>query len=56
MIRKAYNRLVTSDGRIVVGAVVVFDEAGAVLSWHKLNGEKPFVEWQGGTYDLRLRL
>ncbi len=49
----AYHRLILPDGTIHEMVVVRFDEAGRFLDFHHLQGEEPFVEWHGGTLDLR---
>ena len=50
---RAYHRLILPDGTTQSLSVVRFDDAGRYLSHHPLSGEEPFVEWIGGTLDLR---
>jgi hypothetical protein len=50
---RAYHRLILPDGTTESLSVVRFDDEGCYLSHHPLSGEEPFVEWVGGTLDLR---
>ena len=50
---RAYHSLILPDGTTQSLSVVRFDDAGRYLSHHPLSGEEPFVEWVGGTLDLR---
>lgn len=52
VLRKAYHRLILPDGQNVGPAVVLLDEQGKLLSWHKLEEEEPFTEWMGGEYKI----
>lgn len=51
--RKAYHRLVLPDGQLVEHPVVVFDEKGRVVCWHRMTQEEPFTEWVGGEYRVQ---
>ncbi len=55
-----YHRLILPDGHQVEMAVVELDEYGHYVSHHQFQRnddgsfiEEPFVEWRGGTLDLR---
>lgn len=50
---RAYHHLILPDGTTESLSVVHFDDEGRYLSHHPLKGEEPFVEWVGGTLDLR---
>ena len=49
----AYHRLILPDSSAHEMVVVRFDDEGRFLDFHPLQGEEPFVEWHGGTLDLR---
>lgn len=51
MTRKAYHRLILSDGSVLPMQVVEWD-AGRLVGFHTLRAEEPFVEWVGGTFSL----
>ena len=51
--RRAYNKVYLPNGRVVTQCVVVTDADGQILDCYPLDGEQPFVEWIGGTMDLR---
>ena len=51
--QKAYHTLILPDGTTHHLVVVCFDQNGRFLSFHPLQKEEPFVEWVGGTLDLR---
>jgi len=53
MVARAYHKLILPDGEIQKMAVVSFDDNGNYAGHHFLRGEEPFVEWVGGTLDLR---
>ena len=53
MKHRAYHTLILPDGRERSLMVVDFDDAGQVAGFHPLTREEPFVEWVGGTLDLR---
>ena len=53
MYARAYHHLILPDGTIHSLVVVHFDDYGNFLNFHPLQGEEPFVEWEGGTLDLR---
>ena len=53
MYARAYHHLILPDGTTHSLVVVRFDDDGKVLDFHPLQGEEPFVEWEGGTLDLR---
>ena len=53
MTNKGYNKLILPDGTELCPAVVRFDADGNVLDYHLMQVEEPFVEWVGGTFDLR---
>lgn len=53
MTSKAYHRLILTDGTVHEMVVVRFDAEGRFIDFHALQGEEPFVEWHGGTLDLR---
>lgn len=48
--KRAYHRLITTDGVVHPMVVCQFDDKGTLLSWHALSEEEPQVEWVGGTY------
>ncbi len=50
MRRIAYSLVLTPDGQAHRNAVVEFSDQGVPLAWHTLDGEEPFVVWQGGAY------
>ncbi|MCR5181068.1 MAG: hypothetical protein K6C30_07620 [Bacteroidaceae bacterium] len=50
---RAYHRVIFPDGTEERMVVVRFDDDGRYLDHHSLRGEEPFVEWWGGTLDLR---
>lgn len=53
MTRKlAYHHIVLPDGNREDMVVVEVDEQGHYLSHHALQGEEPFVEWVGGTFEI----
>lgn len=56
MFARAYNKVVLRDGTLQTLVVVCFDDGGRYLSHHPLLAEEPFVEWVGGTFDLRKSL
>ncbi len=53
MTSRAYHRLILPDGTVHEMVVVRFDAVGRFLDFHPLTAEEPFVEWRGGTLDLR---
>ncbi len=53
MRQKAYNRLITPDGTAHGPVIVRFTDDGQFLDFRPLIAEEPFVEWEGGTLDLR---
>jgi len=53
MTRKAYHTLILPDGTEHQQVIVDFDDDGQLVSFHPLTKEEPFVEWVGGTLDLR---
>ncbi|MBR0273202.1 MAG: hypothetical protein IJQ59_03805 [Bacteroidaceae bacterium] len=53
MTSRAYHRLYLPDGTVHEMVVVRFDAEGHFIDFHPLQGEEPFVEWHGGTLDLR---
>lgn len=53
MTSKAFHRLILTDGTVHEMVVVRFNAAGHFIDFHPLQGEEPFVEWHGGTLDLR---
>ncbi|MCF0199581.1 MAG: hypothetical protein HUK02_09710 [Bacteroidaceae bacterium] len=50
--KRAYHRLVLPDGQVHHMVVCEMDADGAVVAWHKLQGEEPNVEWMGGELNL----
>ena len=56
MYARAYNRVFLPDGTLQMLVVVCFDGGGRYLSHHPLLAEEPFVEWVGGSFDLRKSL
>lgn len=51
IIKRAYHRMQTSEGRIIEGPLVVEqNEDGTFVSYHLLRQEEPATEWVGGTY------
>lgn len=54
MKHRAYHTLILPDGRERSLMVVDFDDDGQVAGYHPLTTEEPFVEWVGGTLDLRI--
>lgn len=51
---RAYHKLILPDGTTRTMVVCNIDEAtGQLLDFHPLQGEEPFVEWIGGTLDLK---
>ena len=53
MTLQAYHHLYLPDGSHHRMVVVCFDDAGCYVDFHPLVAEEPFVEWVGGTLDLR---
>lgn len=53
MFARAYHHLILPDGTAHSLVVVRFDDHGHYVDFHHLLGEEPFVEWEGGTLDLR---
>ena len=53
MTRKAYHQLILPNGEKHRMVVVCFTEDGHYLSHYPLEKEECFVEWCGGTLDLR---
>lgn len=53
MTSRAYHRLYLPDGTVHEMVVVRFDAEVHFIDFHPLQGEEPFVEWHGGTLDLR---
>lgn len=55
-IRRGYHRVILTspDGdKVIEGPLVcLFDDRDNLLSWHKLHGEEPFVQWIGGTLKI----
>ena len=51
--RLGYHHLIMPDGERQDMVVVEVDEAGRYLSHHSLQGEEPFVEWVGGTLEIK---
>lgn len=52
-LRRAYNLVVMPDGQRIAPAVCTYDAQGFLVSVEALCEELPFVEWVGGTLDLR---
>ncbi|MBQ7443662.1 MAG: hypothetical protein IJS59_07355 [Bacteroidaceae bacterium] len=51
---RAYHRLIMPDGQEHTMVVCHIDDAtGVLIDYHPLQGEEPFVEWIGGTLDLK---
>ena len=53
-VKRAYHKLILPDGTVHTMVVCNIDDAtGRLLDFHALCGEEPFVEWIGGTLDLK---
>lgn len=50
---RAYHSVIFPDGSIRRLVVIHFDNEGRYSGYHLLKEEEPFVEWRGGTLDLR---
>jgi hypothetical protein len=50
---KGFHHLIMPDGRQEHMVVVEFDGQGHYLSHHPLRGEEAFVEWVGGTLEVK---
>lgn len=48
MKRFACHRLYTGNGYVLNNPVVCINEAGEIVSYEPLEGEKPFTQWIGG--------
>ncbi|MBR4644598.1 MAG: hypothetical protein IKO73_05515 [Bacteroidaceae bacterium] len=49
--KRGYHRLITAEGKVVEGPLVVeFSDDGALLSYHLLKQEEPATEWVGGVF------
>lgn len=53
MFARAYHTIILPDASVMKMAVACFDNAGCFVDCHPLESEEPFVEWVGGTLDLR---
>lgn len=53
MKHRAYNKVILPDGTMHLQHVVVTDADGCVADHYPLTAELPFIEWIGGTLDLR---
>ena len=51
--KRAYHQIILSDGTVIPMAVAHFDSHGQFTGCHPLQGEEPFVEWVGGTLNLK---
>ena len=52
MIKRGYHRLITAEGKVVEGPLVVeLSEDGSLLSYHPLRGEEAYTEWVGGEFN-----
>ena len=51
--RLGYHHIVLPDGTRQDMVVVEVDEEGRYLSHHTLQGEEAFVEWVGGSYEVK---
>lgn len=53
-VKRAYHKLILPDGTVHTMVVCHVDDAtGQLLDFHPLCGEEPFVEWVGGTLNLK---
>ncbi len=53
MTKRGYHHVITPDGQTLTQCIVVFDQQGNPVQWYPFTHEEPFVEWVGGTLDLR---
>ncbi len=53
MKKRGYHHVITPDGQILAQCIVEFDLQGRAVRWYTFTQEEPFVEWIGGTLDLR---
>lgn len=42
------------NGKEIMGLGVIVLLGNNVIEWYKLQNEQPFVEWVGGSIDIRL--
>ncbi len=55
MKKRAYHHVIAPDGQTLSQCIVEFDPQGRAVRWYTFAHEEPFVEWIGGTLDLRER-
>ena len=53
--RLGYHRIILPDGTMQPMVVVEVNEQGTYIAHHSLQGEEPFVEWVGGTYNIEIK-
>ncbi len=53
MNKRAYHHVITPDGQTLDQCIVEFSSQGRAVRWYTFASEEPFVEWHGGTLDLR---